>query len=219
MKFLQILTFYDKYLIDFYTYKKQTINYSFKDQMNELIRDGFGASHIIAPYLNDLGYDSHFVIANNSYAQFQWAKENNIHHETNHDSLINIVKKQVDFIKPDILYLSDPVTFDDNFINTLNHRPNLIIGWRAATFHQNTKLSKFDIILSNAEIFRQKSFELGAKSFEFFFPGFPEFISNIVKNESPKLDIVFSGNVSVEHSNRLEYLKIITEYSNNKSNL
>ncbi|KPA19307.1 Macrocin-O-methyltransferase [Candidatus Magnetomorum sp. HK-1] len=219
MKFLQILTFYEKYLIDFYTYNKQIVNYSYKDQLNELIRDGFGASHIFAPYLNDLGYDSHLVIANNSPAQLQWAKENNIHHENKQEILIDIVKKQVDLIKPDILYFTDPVTFDDSFINTLNHRPNLIIGWRAATFLQNTKLSKFDIILSNAEIFRQKSFELGAKSFEFFFPGFPDFISNIVKNESPKLDIVFSGNVSGEHRNRLEYLKIITNYSNKRSNL
>jgi len=106
-----------------------------------------------------------------------------------------------------VLYLNDPITFDSRFIRLLSWKPSLILGWRAANIPRNTDWSEFDIILSNHQISLQRATELGAKSSQYFYPGFPEFISETVKDEPKDWDVVFSGSLSHEHLKRIEYLK------------
>ena len=193
MKFLQILTFYEKTLADFYARKPHLAKIGFDEQMAGLTNDAGGA-HIIAPYMGKSGYDAQVVIANCEPAQKQWAREHDIgveHAEKNW--MPGIAQKQVEFFKPDILYLSDPLTFDSHFIRSLSWKPSLICGWRASSIPANTDWTTFDLILSNVRGCLSQALERGAKTSEYFHPGFPETMAEAVKDTPHTHDLVFAG--------------------------
>jgi acetyltransferase-like isoleucine patch superfamily enzyme/ubiquinone/menaquinone biosynthesis C-methylase UbiE len=210
MKFLQIVTFYDSYLIEFYKNNKHLGITSYEEQISALLKDGFGASHILAPYLIELGYDSRLIIANYQPAQFRWAKENGFSFNQQ-QWFYEIVMKQVESFKPDILYLLDPINFDSNFIRSLKKRPSLILGWRAASIPERTDWTEFDSILSNLTTCQQQALKAGAKSTANYFPGFPILIADAIKNEQKEKDVVFSGQCSHEHTRRIAYLNSVAK--------
>lgn len=152
------------------------------------------------------GYDAQFVIANNPHSQHQWLRENNELLLNQKNWIYEIARRQVDRIRPDVLYLTDGITFDSRFVRTLSWKPRLIIGWRAASIPNATNWSDFDVILSHLRGCREKALKLGARSSEHFFPGFPKFIADTVKNENEKWDVVFSGQCTPEHQKRNSYL-------------
>lgn len=202
MKFLQILVFYENYLSDFYQKNRNLSEAPFKKQIEALVRDGFGAGHIFAPYISDYGYKSELIIANCRQAQMQWVMENGTKIDNAKEWFFEIVKKQVETFKPDILYLSDPINFDSSFVRTLSWKPALILGWRAAPISERTNWTEFDVIVSNFPVCRKKAIELGAKSTEYFAPGFPEFISDILREQTEEWDVVFSGSWMSLHGKR-----------------
>jgi acetyltransferase-like isoleucine patch superfamily enzyme/ubiquinone/menaquinone biosynthesis C-methylase UbiE len=211
MKFLQLLTFYDSYLSAFYDRNPDIASLPYEEQIKVLLDDGFGGSHIIAPHLNAVGYDSKAIIANCSPAQIRWAQENNIPLEYNEKVFYDILRLQIDSFKPDVLYLSDPINFDSKFVRSVSWKPSLVFGWRAASIPSGIDWSEFDAILTNSSICRQKALQLGAKSAELFSPGFPDFIADAVKDEQKEWDVVFSGQLSHEHTRRIDYLNSVAK--------
>lgn len=211
MKFLQIHNFYSLYLAEFYNRNPQLESATFDEQITALVQDGFSASHMLAPHMRQLGYESQLVIANCPQAQVQWLYENGISGISQQNWMLEIARYQVETFKPDILYLSHPIEFDSHFVRNLSHKPSLILGWRAASIPQGTDWTEFDVILSNHTATRQRALELGAKSTEYFMPGFPAFIAEAVKDEPKQWDVVFSGQVSPEHTKRLNYLKDVAK--------
>jgi acetyltransferase-like isoleucine patch superfamily enzyme len=211
MKFLQIATFYDHYIANFYKRYPQHFNNSFEKQIDALIQDGFGASHIIAPHLTAHGHESHLVVANCAPMQGQWMRERGIRLKDKNNWVPEILKMQVEVLKPDVLYTIDPITFDSRFIRSLSVRPKMVMGWRAASIPQNTDWTEFDLILSNHPPSLERALQLGAKSVRFYFPGFPGFISNSLKDEPKMWDVMFTGQVSPEHTQRIGYLKEVAK--------
>ncbi len=204
MKFLQLHTFYDHYLTEFYTRNPHLISAIYEDQISSIVSDGYGAVHIFPRYMQKIGYESQFIIANCKQAQIQWAKENNISYKDSPTSIYEISQKQIDIFKPDILYLSDPITLDSRFIKGLSWKPSLIMGWRGATVPETTDWTMFDIILSHLSLCRNSALEHGAKSVDHFFPGFPTSLS--IPFKSKQWDVVFSGSWMPLHSTRNSYL-------------
>jgi acetyltransferase-like isoleucine patch superfamily enzyme/ubiquinone/menaquinone biosynthesis C-methylase UbiE len=212
MKFLQIASFYDNYLLTFYKQNANLAISPFDKQMASLFVDSFGGSHMIAPYLIKLGYDSQFIVLNCQPAQFQWAKENNYSFNHNYWAF-EILKKQIETFRPDVIYNLDPINCDSNFFRSLNYNPSLILGWRAACIPPNIDWSLFDSILTNSSICRDQALKLGAKSAEFYSPGFPDFIADTVKDAQKEWDVVFSGSLSHEHTRRINYLNSVAKTS------
>lgn len=211
MKFLQIHTFYQLYLTEFYERNSHLASATFDEQIEALVQDGFAACHIFAPFMSELGYDSRLVIANCPQSQAQWLNENRISGINEQNWMLEIAKQQVEEFKPDILYLSNPINFDSHFIRNLSWQPSLIIGWRAASIPEGTDWTEFDVILSNHTASRQRALEIGAKSTEYFMPGFAEFMVDAVKDEPQQWDVIFSGQISPEHTRRLDYLKQVAK--------
>ena len=212
LKFLQVHTFYGQYLSDFYKGNPSLATGSYKDQLEALTRDGFSAIHIFAPYMNASSYEPQLIIANNPYSQQQWMHENNVHFKSDNNRMLEIVREQIDRIKPEVLYLTDPVTFESEFIRSLSWKPNLVLGWRAANIPAGTDWSEFDVILSSLTGIRNMALKLGATSVEHFFPGFPVWINDYVRDLSPEFDVVFSGTWSSnQHPQRNRYLKAIAD--------
>ncbi|MCK5104067.1 MAG: glycosyltransferase, partial [Cyclobacteriaceae bacterium] len=169
--------------------------------------------------MNSLSYDSHFIVANNPYSQQQWMRENKMELKNDKAAILEVARKQVDRIRPDILYLTDPITFDSRFIRLLSWKPKLVLGWRAANIPADTDWSEFDVIMSSLSGIRNTALKLGAKSVEHFFPGFPEWINTHVGDVKPEFDVVFSGTWSLnQHPHRNRYLNVIADEAS-KENL
>ncbi len=215
LKFLQVNTFYPNYLAGFYQTHQTLMDSSFNTQMSALVRDGFSAIHIFAPYMNELDYEASLIIANNPYSQRQWIIENKQAIDNLNNWINDVTRKQIETIRPDVLYLTDPLAFDSDFIRSLNFRPRLVIGWRAANIKDYIDWSEFDVMLSALSGVRDIALKLGAKAVEYFFPGFPVHISKTISDVTPVYDLVFSGQWTLaQHPRRNRYL---TEIANEAS--
>ncbi len=212
MKFLQVHVFYEQYLQDFYHRYPHLKSASYNEQISALVRDGFSAGHIYAPYMEELGYESQLAIANAPYAQVQWAKERGFSSFDGQNWVVEIVRQQIETFQPDILHFGHPMPpFDSKFLATLSWQPSLVIGWRAAPISKDTDWSRYDIMLSSSTDCRQQALQLGARSAEYFFPGIPQFIADTIRDQPKQWDVVFSGQWSSLHSQRNQYLQEIAK--------
>lgn len=212
LKFMQLDTFYDAYLNGLYARDMSLATKSYNQQIETLFFDGFAAIHSIAPYMADLGYECQWIIGNNRTLQTQWALENSFDISDRNTWMYDIVREQVARFKPDVLYTTDSMVFDSRFIRTLPWLPRLVMGWQASDIPADTDWSAFDIILSPLAALRKAAIALGAKSAEHFYPGFPQWIHDAVKNVEPNLDLVFCGQWTVDqHLHRNQLLQQIAQ--------
>jgi hypothetical protein len=214
MKFMQIHTFYPVYLESFYAKSPGFAQRSYQEQMHALVRDGFSAAHLFAPYLGACGYDSTLVVANCQPTQLRWLNENVADLGMSEITVFDAARMQVEKIKPDILYLSDSIAFDSRFVRSLSWKPKLILGWRAAVINDGTDWSEFDLMLSGLGALRRFALKLGARNAERFFPGYPVWANDLIGKVPVEHDVVFSGQWNPgQHGNRNEYLRQIARAS------
>lgn len=208
LKFLQVHTFYSQYLDGFYQRSPELKEAGFSTQINALVRDAFSGIHIFAPYMSEYGYEPQFIVANNMPSQVKWLLEHGIYELEKSDKLMqDIVRIQVETIKPDVLYLSDPISFDSNFVRSLTWQPTVVLGWRAANIPSGIDWSSFDIMFSSLSSLRKIALELGARSAEHFFPGYPTWINQLIEGVAPIYDVVFSGSwTTSQHPKRNKYI-------------
>lgn len=217
MRFLQIHTFYPQYLIGLYTRFKSLMQAPFAEQMDVLVSDAFSGVHMIAPHMHHCGYEGRLVVANCLQAQARWLKEHGNIAPIGQNWMEDIVLRQIEEFKPDILYLSDPVTFAGHFLHKLAHKPKLVLGWRAALFPEHIDWSGFDIMLSSLGPLLDIAVQRGAQAGEFFFPGFPGWVAERVKDIPASVDIVFTGQYThLQHAKRGFYLREIARLAAGK---
>ncbi|MGE3550308.1 MAG: TylF/MycF/NovP-related O-methyltransferase [Geobacter sp.] len=216
LRFIQVHTFYPSYLNDLYAMNPNLGRASYDEQIKMLVSDGFSGIHMFAPYMSSLGYESHLIIANNPCSQAQWLLEHKITLAKPKDWLHEVVSRQIDLVEPDVLYLSDPITFDSRFIATLAKKPTLVMGWRAANIPEGTDWRSFDVLMSSLSNLRQVALRLGAKAAEHFFPGYPVWMNERIASPPPCFDVVFSGSwTRGQHSARNRYLQLLAEAAAN----
>lgn len=215
LKFMQVLTFYPTALDLLYSKKQELASKPYPVQINELIRDGFYAAHILTEALSEKDYETKLVVANCQQAQLMWLAESGINPNIINNWFYDIVRLQIEEFQPDVLYCFDSMYFDSRFLRTVQHKPAVVAGWRAANIPEGTDWSDFDILFSNLDGLREMALKLGAKSTIDYSPGFPEWIWRDVKNIQPDHDVVFCGMWSLgQHWSRNEYL---TEIARNSS--
>lgn len=206
MRLLQVHTFYDQYLQEFYRKRPHLLQATFQTQLQTLIDDGFGGGHIFAPALREIGYDAHLVIANDIISQYRWARDHDVTLAKPENWRRELLGQQVQLLQPELLYLNDPIAFDSRFIRSLSWRPKFVFGWRAAPVAPDTDWSEFDLILSHLTVSRRQALQLGAKNAEHFFPAFPPFIAGAVQDEPKAFDVVFVGQWSPQHTQRNSFI-------------
>ncbi len=210
LKFMQVHTYYPHYLTEFYQANPSMSSAPSEQQIDALIQDGFSAVHIFPPYMGAVGYDARMVIANNPHSQRRWLGEQGLTLKADRDWVTDVTRLQVEDFKPDILYLSDPITFDSRFVRSLAHSPKLVIGWRAANIPPETDWSEFDVMMSSLARLRDTARKLGARSVEHFFPGFPSSIYHEIKSIRPEYDVAFTGQWTLaQHPGRNRYLECL----------
>lgn len=210
LRVMQVHTFYRSYLSYFYAAHPQLHKNTFNVQMRALILDGLAAIHIFTPYL--FNCESMLVIANCAEAQLAWLKEHEINLINGHDWQKFVVKEQILNFKPDILYLSDSISFADPFPSSLPWSPPVVIGWRAADVPIGTEWSNYDIMLSGLPHMLELAKILGARESILFYPGMPSWIAHAVENIPQDIDVVFVGSISPsQHVRRLALLESLAE--------
>lgn len=207
MRFLQIASFYPAYLKAFYARSPALADKAFDDQIAALLDDGFGGGHLIAPYMTAEGFDSQLIITNAVEAQTKWALANGLAAPRLNDELRALVARQIAALAPDVLYVLDPIAFDGRFLATLEHKPRLVMGWRAANIPAGVTWDGFDVMLSSDAGCRARALELGAKAEASFRPGFPRRLAERVAGTPKTSDVVFCGQITIEHGHRLQALE------------
>jgi len=213
LRFMQVDTFYHRPIELLYAADRGLSQSSFSEQMDSIFRNGFAAVHTVGPYMRDAGYEVQWIVGNCLPAQHQWTREHDIR-INDQNWIYQIVRAQVEAFKPDILYTTDCMVFDSNFIRTLSYKPSLVIGWQASDIPANTDWSEFDIIFSPLSALREEALRRGALSAVDFLPGFPAWIYESVKDIQPTYDVVFCGQWTLDqHKRRNYYLNKIAEAS------
>ncbi len=212
MRFLQILTFYPEYLNRWYQQHPGLSEQPYDTQAEMLFGDGFAASHLFALELRRFGCDSRCIVANCEPLQKAWAREHGYAAEGRNWAM-EILKRQIDHYRPDVLYCSDPITFDSRLIRVLEARPPLVVGWRAAGVPPWSDFTEFDLILSNDPVSPEFCKKQGARATRYFLPGFPAWIAEAVKDEPKMHDVVFCGQFSHEHLRRVTLAEKLSLYA------
>lgn len=208
-KLLQLHTYYPHYVQMLYRRSPQLFCASSEQQVAAALADGYGAVHMMTPYLRELGYDAQLVFGNCLYSQSKWLEENRLTINSSSNWQQDIARLQIETFKPDIIYATDAVTFDSRFLSTVQWQPQLVVGWRGAPAGKETDWSSFDLMLSHLTVFRNNAIERGAKAAEFFFPGFPRPLADAVAHVPKQYDVVFSGQWSAHHSRRNAYVEAV----------
>lgn len=213
MKLLQIHSFYDGYLESFYAARRGLALETEAVQLAALLDDGFSSSHLFAPAMTQLGVDARLVIGNCKPLQLRWCADAGVRPPNPMHWMHEIPRRQVEQFRPDVLYISDPITYDSRFVRSLAHRPYLVVGWRAAEIPPWVDLTAFDIILSHEDSCRKQAESHGAKTSQFFLPGFPDWVSQRVAQEPKMLELVFCGQITRHHQKRRELLDRIASHA------
>lgn len=209
---LQVFTFYEAYLDDFYRTRPGLADAPYAIQMEELYRDGFCVLHVHAPTLTELGSRATWVIANCEQTQRRWALENGLTVDPR-DWRHQILRAQIAAFQPEALYLLNPIDFDSRFIRTLLPRPSIVIGWRAASIPPHVDWTEFDLIVSHLSVCREQAIQHGARDTAYFHPSVPTFLGDLTASIPREFDVVFSGQWTPEHRARNEMLNAIAEAS------
>ena len=205
---VQVHTFYPGFLSHSYAALPHMAEQSFQEQIDWLLGKGFSAPHMFTRPLAELGLSTFQIIANCVPAQASWLKENGATDIGNVTSAY-VLKRQIDMIKPDLLYINDCITFDSQFVRSIERHPKLVFGWRGFPPPATTDWSSFDFILTSFDNMFDWAKERGAKKVIRFHPGFPDFCSPVESPRVPDLDVVFSGSVTRQHAYRIQLLNYI----------
>jgi tetratricopeptide (TPR) repeat protein len=212
LRLLHVHTFYPEATEQLYRRRPDLKQAPFVAQMEAVLDDGVAGAHIFTPYLSALGYEAHFVVADNPYAQAQWLRE---HPEaasgvSQADWVKDIVRRQIAFWRPDVFYTANPLLFDTAFIASLPYRPRLVTGWRAADIDVSTDWSGYDLILSALPLLLDAARERGARHAAYFFPGLPAHLAEAGTDAKPEVDVLFTGSWTTrQHDTRNRMLEAV----------
>ncbi|WP_205230949.1 glycosyltransferase family protein [Azospira oryzae] len=206
---LQIHTFYPAYLEQFYARNPALPGQDFATQIKALEADAFSANHMLTPYLGALGYEAQLIVANDPVSQGRWAAQHGL---PNGIGMMEVVRRQVEAYRPEILYLSEPISFDSRFLETLSYKPRLVLGWRGALAPPDTRWHGFDVMLSGLSGIRELSLQLGAAHGVHFFPGHPNWINPKLNGIIPETDVLFTGQWTIgQHEKRNQQLLALAD--------
>jgi hypothetical protein len=205
MKFLQVITADTGFLRAFRCEPQAENGSSWRQRVATLICAGCNSSHVWAPYLSTLGWSADTIVANDLGSQVQWAREHLSKGESIHD-LNEIVRLQIETIRPDVLFLQDPVAFDSAFVRGLSFKPQIVVGWGGCGTGSTADVSSFDLMLTSSSSQRRSLLANGARRVERFSPGFPREYSLLCKDRTKTTDMIFVGRWEQGHESRNKVL-------------
>ncbi|OAI57037.1 hypothetical protein AYO49_03010 [Verrucomicrobiaceae bacterium SCGC AG-212-N21] len=195
MKFCQLLNHTPTQLAAFYAERPSLQELPFKHLTRELAAD---MPHATADWTETLvaaGHEVRLIVANDAISQQLWLSEKveGSSIEKPVGDATQLVAEQLRKIKPDVLCVFEPASFDRRFMAHLKRKPDKVIGWTHALAPAGTDLRDYDLILSPYEACVRQAWRLGAKDARLLAPGFPRSTAEAVCAEPLTHDVVYCG--------------------------
>jgi spore maturation protein CgeB len=231
-KFMFVDTYYDNFLSDFY-HRAAVGNQDYAQHLNLLLNESFGTADFYSKNLRKLGHIANDVIFNDPQLQQKWVKEHTekiflghrykpskYHNFINKSGLIpwqaqnlyKILKEQIEFYKPDVLYIQDMAAINSRFLMEIKTRPKLIVGQIACGLSKKINLKAYDLVISSFPHFVDKFNKIGVNS-EYLKIGFEDSIWDKINGSSlkKKYNCVFIGGLKKSHYRRIKMLESLAE--------
>ena len=213
-KFLKIASYNPEFLKSYYQKNSTIIHRSYSEQYDHLMATNFAWSNFFQTGLNALGNEAYEIVANATPLQKMWAIENNISPEDN-----ALLLKQIDSIRPDIIFLQDSLVYSPEYIDTIRKKiPSVkqIISWCCSPFKSShfALYKKCDYVIACSQKFIDLFINEGMDCYELnhaFDLSILEQIDNVPFSDRD--DLIFSGNLvhGIEfHRNRIKLLEAIS---------
>lgn len=235
-KFLIVDTYYLDFLNSLYMRNNTKVK-TYKEHLKILMDELFGTADFYSKNLKKLGYEAREVIFNDLEIQCKWAKEHGIkivpsvfsqrlrklHKILNKIPFIpwefggcyKILKAQVKYYKPEILYIQDIGAVKDRFLLEIKPDVKLIVGQIASPIPKNRNLKVYDLIFTSFPHFVKKFRDMGVDS-EYLRTAFePSILDRIGNSNSGRqYNCSFIGGLTKLHTSRIKLLEKLASESN-----
>jgi len=197
MRLLAIVTKSYSYISDFYSRHPLLASQPYEDQYAALADDMYGGSEIWSTGLLEFGYKTARVFANMPQIQKRWAQEEGIHYDEA-TWMENITEKQIEKYQPDILLISNHITFPAEFVKKIrNGIPSirLVIGWCGSPYQDPAIFREYDVILSNIPELVEDIKANGHCCYHLNHAFDPRVLDKIDTNKLPNVNFSFVGSI------------------------
>jgi hypothetical protein len=235
MKFLIINTDYPEFISWFYKYNPGFAMCSYEEQAAKRFNSLFQFSDFYSKNLQLLGHEAVEVFANNEIMQRKWAFEHKIkvpppfrwkiykkgnvlpypRRVADDRWLYYLLREQVKFYKPDILYVQAMPNISTFFLSEIKRWVRLVVGQHAATdLSGKGDFNCYDLVLSSfpQTVERFRSNNIPSERLRL---GFEPKVLECLNKENAKVDISFVGGFHAVHTSRVEWLESICSQYNN----
>ncbi|MDD2889023.1 MAG: glycosyltransferase [bacterium] len=224
-RFLIVDTYYPKFLEKFHNFHNQDSSYD--EHWQALMDELFGTSDFYSKNLKKLGCEAREIVFNSIILQQKWIQEHGFkkgyslfYRNPLGFKIINrlpiipweyklpykILKAQIDFYKPDILYVQDITAIDDTFLHEIKNSIKLIIGQTACPLPTNINLKFYDLILTSFPHFVSRFRKDGINS-EYFRIAFEPTVLEKVGTHNRSYNCTFIGGITKAHRYGTELLE------------
>lgn len=150
MRWLRLTTNHPAYLEQFYGGRAGLEAEAYDAQFGALMADCYGWADYWSTALAALGYETSEVVANAEPMQKRWAEEHGVEYDEE-NWFEKIATAQIKSFRPDVLFLSDFVSFSAAYLRALKAEcPSirLVVGWCGAPYKDTSVLREYDVVLS-----------------------------------------------------------------------
>jgi hypothetical protein len=214
-KLLRITDLYPQYIKSVYEENPELSEKNYLEQSSKLSSKSVEISSSYVKELNTIGVEAFELISNATIAQKQWLKENNLSQDL---SLPETILKQINYFKPDVVWLDTTVLLNASFIIQLKKSSPFIkkvVGHICAPFNNEIEngLRELDTVFTCTPCIEHELNSKGMKNVTLVYHAFyPEIIKWVKEeiNPYPENDFVFTGSLYTGyglHKSRIEYIE------------
>jgi len=172
----------------------------FNEIISEFLSDRFCSSHILEPIYKH-NFSSFYTNANDLITQKIWAKKMGLPKSS---KLSDILKFQIEESRCDVFYNLDPITYNNNFISKLPSNVKRKIAWCGVPCNYSL-FNHYDFVVCNFPSILEDMSAHGLRC-NYFSPSYDSNIQNLNTSAERKIDLIFTGSITRNHTNRLSII-------------
>lgn len=195
MKFCQIIAYPDSLLNSLHAARPHLMDAPFKEHAPELAIEAPVAADLWTTTLTDSGHESQLIVANDVVSQCKWAAEKleTFKPRNKAEWMCELVLEQLRKVKPDVLCLTAPISFQQRLLEHLKHRPRHLIAWTGGAPMAKAPWKDFDLVIAPHEAGVRNAWKNGARDARVLRPGFPRAVAEAVFQEPIVYDVAYVG--------------------------
>lgn len=211
--FLKVTSFYRDFLLQYYRQNPQITERSYEEQFAHLMAEGYGYADFFPRYFEQkYAVRSKEIIHNATHLQNAWARETG-----SHASGDELLLEQIIEFQPEVLFIQDSSNFSAAFIERIKEKAKsvrLLVGHCCAPYTSANleAFSRFDVVLTCSEKFRQEFKTKGIDSYLFPHAVEASLLELNSSRPAPENSIIFIGSLlyrSEFHQKRIAYVEEI----------